>query len=126
MDKSSNAQNVLILGASTKPQRYAYKALVLLKQRGHQVIPVHPKLSEIDGIKVFNRLSEVDTPIDTLTLYVGAQRSQSIIEDIVKLNPGRVIFNPGSESELLEQALENANISYQHDCTLIMLETGSF
>jgi predicted CoA-binding protein len=126
MDKSSNAQNVLILGASAKPQRYAYKALYLLKQHGHRIIPVHPKLSEIDGIKVFNSLSEVVTPIDTLTLYVGAQRSQGIIEDIVKLNPGRVIFNPGSESELLEQALTNASISYQHDCTLVMLETGSF
>jgi len=44
----------------------------------------------------------------------------------VKLKPGRVIFNPGTESELLEQALQDVGISYEYDCTLVMLETGSF
>ena len=126
MGKTSNIQSVLILGASNKPHRYAYKALQLLKRHGHRIIPVHPKLTEIEGIKVINSLEEITESVDTLSLYIGAQRSQSIIKDIVKLKPGRVIFNPGTESELLEQALRDAGISYKYDCTLIMLETGSF
>ena len=126
MDKTSNIQTVVILGASNKPQRYAFKALQLLKRHGHRIIPVHPKLTEIEGIKVFNTLAQITESVDTLSLYIGAQRSQSIIKDIVKLKPCRVIFNPGTESELLEQALQDAGISYEHDCTLIMLETGSF
>ncbi len=126
MDKTSNYQTVLILGASNKPHRYAFKALLLLKRHGHCIIPVHPKLTEIEGIKVNNTLAEITESIDTLTLYIGAQRSEGIIKDIIKLKPGRVIFNPGAESELLEQALRDAGISYKHDCTLVMLETGSF
>ena len=126
MDKIADIQTVVILGASNKPQRYAFKALQLLKRHGHRIIPVHPKLTEIEGIKVINSLAQITESVDTLTLYIGAQRSQGIIKDIVKLKPGRVIFNPGTESELLEQALEDAGISYEHDCTLIMLETGSF
>ncbi len=126
MAKTSKIQTVLILGASNKTHRYAFKALQLLKRYGHRIIPVHPKLTEIEGIKVKNTLAEITECVDTLSLYIGAQRSESIIKDIVKLKPGRVIFNPGTESELLEQALRDAGISYEHGCTLVMLETGSF
>ncbi len=126
MSKTSQPQTVLILGASAKPQRYAYKALKMLKNHGHRIIPVHPKLTEIEGIKVFNTLAQINIPVATLTLYIGAQNSQALVEDIVQLNPGRVIFNPGTESQLLEQALKDAGIRYKHDCTLLMLENGSF
>ncbi len=119
-------QQVVVLGASAKPDRFAYKAVKLLIRNGHTVIPVHPKLMDISGHKVVHSLTEINTSVDTLTLYVGPQRSQSMIEDIIALNPSRVIFNPGTESELLEQALSNADIAFEYNCTLIMLETGTF
>ena len=36
----SAAQTVAILGASSDPERYAFKAQRLLKEHGHRVIPV--------------------------------------------------------------------------------------
>ncbi len=126
MSNKSKHQQVVVLGASAKPDRFAYKAITLLNRHGHTVIPVHPKLTDINGLKVVHALAEIKTSVDTLTLYVGPQRSQAIIADIIALNPSRVIFNPGTESALLEQALSNADIAFEYNCTLIMLETGSF
>jgi len=117
---------VVVLGASNKPHRYAYKAMLMLQEYGYHVIPVHPKLETIDGLVVKHSLQQIHQPIDTLTLYLGAQRSAPLIDDIIKLNPSRVILNPGTESEALELALLHNDISFVKDCTLLMLEHGRF
>lgn len=117
---------VVVLGASNKPHRYAYKALKMLQEYGYHVLPVHPKLEAIDGVVVKHDLSQISMPIDTLTLYIGPQRIAPLIEDIVKLNPARVILNPGTESNELELALVHNDIPFVKDCTLLMLEHGRF
>lgn len=117
---------VAILGASPKPARYAYQALRLLDDMGYRVIPIHPHFDQIDEIPVVDRLVNIQEPVHTLTLYVGPERSQGLIADIVALRPGRVIFNPGTESPALEAALSTAGIPSERACTLVLLRTGQF
>ncbi len=117
---------VVILGASPKPARYAYQALRLLDDMGYRVIPIHSNFERIDEIPVVDRLANIQEPVHTLTLYVGPERSQGLIADIVALRPGRVIFNPGTESPALEAALSAAGIPSERACTLVLLRTGQF
>lgn len=123
---SKKPHRVVVLGASHKPERYSNQAVRLLREHGHEVIPVHPKLAEVEGLRVANRLDDIEGPIDTLTVYVGAERSGAMIESIVHLAPGRVIFNPGSENPALESHLQAAGIPFEHACTLVLLRTGQF
>jgi len=117
---------IVVLGASNKPHRYSYKAIKMLQEYGHHVLPVHPKLENIDGLVVKHSLSQIQVPVDTLTLYIGPQRIKPLIDEIVKLNPSRVILNPGTESDELELALLHHEIPFVKDCTLLMLEHGRF
>ena len=126
MKNQKNIQTVVVLGASDKPHRYSYQAIKLLKKHGHNIIPVHPKLEEIDGLSVVKSLSDIHEAVDTVTLYVAEKRSQFLIDEITALNPKRVIFNPGTKSEILEEKLLQAKIPFIHDCTLIMLESKKF
>jgi len=119
-------QTIVVLGASNKPHRYANKAIRLLLEYGYHVVPVHPKLENIEGLVVKHRLDNIQQQVDTLTLYIGPERSAELIEDIVKLNPARVILNPGTESAELELALMHADIPFVKDCTLLMLEHARF
>lgn len=119
-------QRVVVLGASHKPERYSNQAVRLLQEFGHEVIPVHPKLEEVEGIKVANSLNVIEGNVDTLTLYVGAERSSALTEAILRLKPDRVIFNPGSENAELETHLNSANIPFEHACTLVLLRTAQF
>jgi hypothetical protein len=97
-----------------------------LLEYGFHVVPVHPKLENIDGLVVKHQLGHIQQPVDTLTLYVGPERSLGLVDDIIKLNPARVILNPGTESATLELALMHADIPFVKDCTLLMLEHGRF
>lgn len=118
--------HVVILGASPKPERYAYRAQRMLMEGGYRVTPVHPKVAAIEGVAVVHDLAEIAEPVHTLTLYVGPQRTASMIDDIVALEPVRVIFNPGTESEPLKQRLEAQGAECIEGCTLVMLRTGQF
>jgi predicted CoA-binding protein len=120
------AQTVAVLGASANPDRYSNMAVRRLQEAGHSVIPVNPALPEIEGLPVAKSLDAITAPVDTLTLYVGTQRLAPMIEEIVRLAPKRVIFNPGTESAELAAALDRAGIPHVEACTLVMLQTGQF
>src|SRR5690349_4475797 len=115
------AEKVVILGASDKPDRLAYKSMVMLKQHGHEPILVNPTLKEIEGHTVHADLVSVTRPINTLTVYVNPRISVNLKEKIIALNPKRVIFNPGTENPAIEFALKKTGIDTIHACTLVML-----
>lgn len=118
---------VAILGASERPDRFSYKAFRLLREHGHEVLPVSPRISKIEDVSVVAKLSDVSGgAVDTLTMYVGPALSSGMTEEILSLHPRRVIFNPGSENPALAARLESAGIEVVEDCTLVMLRTSRF
>ena len=119
------SQTVAVFGASNNPERYSHMAVVLLKEHHHTVIPIHPALESIAGLPVVKSLREAP-PVDTLTLYVGAAKLPAMTDEIVRLRPRRVIFNPGTESSEVQAALDTAGIPWLEACTLVMLRTGQF
>ena len=118
--------NVAVIGASNKPERYAYMAVKLLLEKEHNVFPVHQRVREIDGLRVYPSLGNITSPIDTVTLYVGKLTSSAMTADILACYPRRIIFNPCAENETLEQQAKEAGIQTVRGCTLVMLKTGQF
>ncbi|MDF7798712.1 CoA-binding protein [Pontiellaceae bacterium B1224] len=126
MNQNTNKHTVAVLGASPKPERYSNKAIRLLLEHGHEVVPVHPAIEMVEGLPVRKSLSKIVEPIDTLTVYVSEKLSTPIMAEIIQLKPGRVIFNPGTENAALYRELEAAGISFEEACTLVLLNSGQF
>ncbi|HEV2839794.1 MAG TPA: CoA-binding protein [Chthoniobacterales bacterium] len=126
MTAAHRTEIVAVLGASPKPDRYAYKALELLREYGHRTVPINPAFEEILGEKCYATISEAPGPIDTVTLYLGEARSNPLIDEIVGAKPRRIIMNPGAENAALAEKAEDAGIEVVEGCTLVMLRTGQF
>jgi hypothetical protein len=124
MDNSQH--HVAVLGASPKPARYANQCIRLLKQHGYRITPVHPRFEDIEDLPVAHGVDAIADPVDTLTLYVGPQLLEPQAEAIVRLRPGRVIFNPGTETPVVQKQLDAAGIEWFEACTLVMLRTNQF
>ncbi len=124
MAKSS--ETVAIMGASPKPDRYAYKAMQMLREFGHRPVPVNPAFAEVLGETCYRSIADAPKPIDTVTMYLGKQRSDPLIDEIVAAKPRRIIMNPGAENEDLAEKAEAAGIEVDYACTLVLLQTGSF
>jgi len=120
---------VAVLGASKNPSRYSYMALELLKSYGHTPLPIHPTESDILGLRVFPNLDDLTKAkivVDTLTIYVNPEISSILTDQILRLAPRRVIFNPGSENAKLETVLKEHHIEVENACTLVLLRTDQF
>ena len=119
-------ETVVVLGASPKPERYSNQAVRALVEHGHRVIPVHPLLKKIAGVPAVAALRGITGPVNTLTLYVGPERGKELLQDMINLGPDRVIMNPGTESDDLEEELNAKGIAVLRACTLVMLRTDQF
>ena len=119
-------ETVAILGASPKPDRYAYKAFRMLRDHGHRAIPINPAFEEILGEKCYPKIADAPQPLDTVTMYLGEARSNPLIDEIIAAKPRRIIMNPGAENPALAAQAEKAGIEVVEGCTLVMLQTGQF
>ena len=119
-------ETVAILGASPKPDRYAYKAFRMLRDHGHRAIPINPAFEEILGEKCYPKIADAPQPLDTVTMYLGEARSNQLIDEIIAAKPRRIIMNPGAENPALAAQAEEAGIEVVEGCTLVMLQTGQF
>lgn len=116
---------VLIIGASNNPDRYAFKALELLVEKGHAVFLKGNKAGIACGLTIQVGTNDFDH-IHTVTLYVGPQNQQELLEDLSTIKPERIIFNPGTEHPILYAEIEKLGIQVEEACTLVLLHTNQF
>ena len=117
----------MIIGATTNPARYAYLAAEMLQEYNQEFVPVGIKRGSVLGKEILDLRSQPDIEnVDTVTLYINPQHQKEWYDYFFKLNPKRVIFNPGTENPELEKSLEEKNIQALEACTLVLLRSGQF
>lgn len=119
-------ENVAVIGASNKEERYSHQAMKMLMAAGHNPIPVAPAVKQILDRPVHASLADIEQPIDTVTLYLGVERQAPVLQQILQRPPRRVIFNPGTENPSCYAQLRAAGIEVTEACTLVLLRTGQF
>jgi len=118
-------KKTLVLGATTKPDRYAFKAINMLTEKGHTVLAIGQNQGEVAGVKIYTKAIPVKN-IDTITLYLNPKNQRDYYNYIVEAQPKRVVFNPGTENPELYQLLELNNIKVDVACTLVLLATNQY
>ena len=120
-----NKKKTLVLGASENPSRYSNMAINRLLSYGHPVVAIGKRTGKVAGVEIIK-----DTPamndIDTITLYLNPTNQEPYYDYILSLKPKRVIFNPGTENDELEEKLEANGIEPVMACTLVMLGSGQY
>lgn len=117
-------KKTLIVGASPKPNRYSYEAVVRLRHHGHPVYAFGSREADIMDEPIHTQWP--DDEFHTVTLYLNPQRQTEYVEKILNLNPKRVIFNPGTENPNFQHKLEDQGIECLQACTLVMLSVGNY
>ncbi len=119
------SKRTVVIGASSNPERYSYKATLSLKKHGHDVFPVGMHAGVIDGETILlNQPQIID--VDTVTLYIGLKNQATWSDYIFSLKPKRLIFNPGTENVELEKQAAEKGIDCLEACTLVLLSIGNY
>ena len=120
-------KKTVIIGATTDPSRYAYLAARMLTQYNNEIVPIGIKKGDLFGTKILNIFDKpkVDD-VHTITLYIGPQRQPEWYDYLMSLNPKRIIFNPGTENDVLIRMAEERGIEAVEGCTLVMLRSNQY
>jgi predicted CoA-binding protein len=122
---TNTTKKTLVIGASENPTRYANKAVKMLRSYDYEVLAYGLRAGTILDTPILTNWPEKES-VDTITLYIGPQRQPDYYDKILALNPKRIIFNPGTENQELIALAQNAGIETVLDCTLVMLQSGTF
>lgn len=115
----------LVFGASTKEDRYANKAIRMLRDKHQETKAFGIKEGIVKDVNFDTELVQYDD-IDTVTLYINPKRQVVYYDYIIGLQPNRVIFNPGTENMEFVELLKGNGIHAEIACTLVLLTTGQY
>ena len=119
------SKKTLVIGATPKPERYAYIATEMLHDFGHEVVPYGIKKGTIGDYTILNEWPN-SQEFDTITLYINPILQEGFYDQILALKPKRIIFNPGTENSALEEMAKAKNIKTLDACTLVLLRTNQY
>lgn len=118
-------KKTLVIGASLKPNRYSYLAMERLARYQHPLVAIGLRKGVVAGTEIETEMIPFQD-VNTVTLYLNAQRQESYYEYIISLRPKRVIFNPGTENPEFYQMLQQNKIEVEVACTLVLLGTNQY
>jgi predicted CoA-binding protein len=117
--------NTLVIGASSNKERYSFKAINSLILNKNNVFAIGIRDENISGITVYKYL-KFFKKIHTVSLYVGPKNQKEYFNYVLKINPKRVIFNPGTENLEFSNFLTLNGIKCENACTLVLLSTNQY
>jgi predicted CoA-binding protein len=118
-------KSTLVIGASLKESRYSNMCVKTLVSGQFPVTAIGLREGTIDEIPVLAGFPELDN-IHTVSLYLGPDNQKTWYDYILKLNPERVVFNPGTENLEFQDILTEAGIEVIEGCTIVMVKSGTY
>jgi predicted CoA-binding protein len=118
-------KKTLVLGASTKPERYSYKAVEKLTNANIETVAVGRRKGVACGIDIQDAPVAFDD-VHTVTLYLNPENQKEYYDYITGLKPKRVVFNPGTENPELYRILEENGIETEVACTLVLISINKY
>jgi predicted CoA-binding protein len=94
-------QVVAVIGASPDRTKFGNKAVRAFLHQGYTVVPIHPRETEIEGLKAYASILDVPGPVDLASMYLPPHVGERVIEDIAKKGIFEVWLNPGADSPAL-------------------------
>ena len=118
-------KKTLVIGASLKEERYSNLAIKLLRKYNHPVVAIGLRKGTVADVEIITNKPQI-SDIHTVTMYINPKRQDEFFDYILNLSPQRIIFNPGTENDLLIQAAQKKGIETVENCTLVMLRSKLF
>jgi predicted CoA-binding protein len=112
--------SIAIIGASSDRSKFGNKAVRAYRLKGYDVYPVHPKATEIEGLKAYATIEDVPgESLDRVSLYLPPERGLEVLERIARKNVGEVWVNPGAGNSRLMARGRELGLNLIAGCSIV-------
>lgn len=80
-----DARRIAVVGISDKKDRPAHYVPAYLQERGYEIIPVNPNLTEVLGRKSYPSLAAVPGPVDVVAVYRRGDAVPAITQEAIAI-----------------------------------------
>jgi len=109
-----------ILGLSNNPDRPAYSVAALLKQKGHTIIPVHPKAETVHGEKGYATLEEIPVTVDVVDFFINSELVSRNVDRAIAIGAKAIWLQLGViDQESVQRADQAGLITIMDRCPAI-------
>jgi predicted CoA-binding protein len=85
IDQMLKLKTWAIVGLSNNSERAAFGVAKVLIEKGHQIIPVHPKAETVHGQKGYAKLSDIPGKVDVVDIFVNLELAGEVVNDAIAL-----------------------------------------
>ena len=99
-------KRIAMIGISRNPKDFSAALFQELRQRGYDVIPVNPKVSEVMGQHCFARVQEIQPPVEAALLMTKPEVTDQVVSDCAAAGIRRVwMYRAGGKGAVSLNAL---------------------
>jgi predicted CoA-binding protein len=88
-------KNWAVVGLANNPDRPAFAVSKLLKDKGHQIFPVHPKAEIVHGEVGYQSLADISVPVDVVDCFVNSDLVGAVIDQAIAIGAKAVWLQLG-------------------------------
>ena len=89
-------RRIALVGVSRDPRDLSRALFRELRGRGYDVVPVHPVLESVDGVRCARRLQELQPPVDGALLMTPPAATDDVVRDCAETGVRRVWMHRGA------------------------------
>ncbi len=125
LNKVFEPQSVAVVGASEREASVGAQVLRNIREGGFEgvIYPVNPKHAEVQGLKAYASISEIDHPIDLVVIAVPAAAIPSVMRECADHDVGAVVVLSAGFAEVGKRGLalqhEIVDIARTHGIPLV-------
>jgi len=109
-----------VIGSFRNKEKFAYRIFVDLMKKGYEVLPVNPRLSEVEGKVCYKSISDILHSVDVVNIVTPPLSTENILKECLRKGIKRVWLQPGAESPAAIQFCHNNGIKVIHGMCVMM------
>jgi predicted CoA-binding protein len=92
------SKRIAIIGVSRSNTKFGNSIYKELKEKGYELVPVHPSLELFENDRCYKTLSEIDPKVDGVLINVKKENVKAILDDAHQAGIKKIWLQQGSES----------------------------
>ncbi|MFO0591524.1 MAG: CoA-binding protein [Polyangiaceae bacterium] len=99
-------RRIAVVGVSRNPQDFSRALLREMRDKGYEMVPVRPDLDEVDFLKAYPRVQDIQGRLDGVIVMTSAEAAKQVVKDCAEARVKRVwLYQAAGAGAVSEEAV---------------------
>jgi predicted CoA-binding protein len=97
-------KRIAVAGVSRDPKDFNRSLFRSLREKGYDLVPVNPNAQEIDGVRCFASVRDIQPPVDGVLALTRPEATEAVVRDCIQAGVKRVWMYKAAGQGAVSQA----------------------